>query len=428
VTRLRARTEADGDVEEAYDPFRAGLWPELLKHAPGAPAPAPGAEASEQSDAEPEERWTRKHPFAARLLGKNRLNRPGSDQEVRHIVLSLAGSGLRYEPGDALGVWPRNPPELVEALLSLSALPADAPVELAGVPLTLREALASRLEIAKLNAATAIRFAAKSRDAELQALVQPERTRELESYLYGRDALDLLEREPAAIGDAQALAELFPPLVPRLYSIASSPSAHPQEVHLTASVVRHARDGRPRGGVASTDLADRIGVGETVPVYVHRNTRFRLPADPGTPLVMIGPGTGIAPFRSFLWHRKAHRYTGRTWLFFGDRHARCDFLYQRELEAFVDDGTLVRLDTAFSPDQERKICFQQRILEFGAELWRWIEGGAIVYVCGDATHMTKDVDAALRRVFVEHGRLSDAKAQLELRMLAASGRYLRDVY
>jgi sulfite reductase (NADPH) flavoprotein alpha-component len=401
---------------------------ELLKHAPGAPAPRPDPAASEPGDDEPEERSTRKHPFAARLLGKNRLNRPGSDKEVRHIVLSLAGSGLHYEPGDALGVWPRNPPELVEALLSLCTLSADAPVEVAGVSLTLREALASRLEIAKLNAATAIRFAAKSHDAELQALVQPERTGELESYLYGRDALDLLAREPAAIGDAQALAELFPPLAPRLYSIASSPSAHPQEVHLTASVVRHARDGRSRGGAASTDLADRIGVDETVPVYVYRNTRFRLPADPGTPLVMIGPGTGIAPFRSFLWHRKAHGHTGRTWLFFGDRHARYDFLYQRELEAFVDDGTLVRLDTAFSPGQEKKICFQQRILDSGAELWRWIEGGAIVYVCGDATHMTKDVDAALRRVFVEHGRLSDAKAQLELRTLAASGRYLRDVY
>ena len=288
-------------------------------------------------------------------------------------------------------------------------LPADSPVELSGGSLTLREALSTRLEIAKLNAATAIRFSALADDAELLALVQPERAADLESYLYGRDALDLLARKPAAIGDAQALANLFPLLTPRLYSIASSLAAHPQEVHLTASVVRHARDGRPRGGVASTDFADRIDIDQTVPVYVHRNTRFRLPADPGTPIVMIGPGTGIAPFRSFLWHRKAHGYTGRTWLFFGDRHAHSDFLYQQELEAFIDDGTLVRLDTAFSRDQHEKVYVQHRILQAGAELWSWIADGAVIYVCGDATHMAKDVDAALRRLFVEHGRLSDAK-------------------
>ncbi|MDQ2733604.1 MAG: flavodoxin domain-containing protein, partial [Pseudomonadota bacterium] len=425
ATRLIDRGEADNDVEDAFAAFRSGLWPQLHRQSPGTAVLAPVIEADED---EVEERWTRKRPFAARFLRKDALTRGGSDKEVRHIVLSLAGSELHYEPGDALGVWPRNAPALVDGLLSLCALSGDSPVELSGDALTLREALSTRLEIAKLNAATAIRFSALADDAELQSLVEPEQATELESYLYGRDALDLLSRKPAAIADAQTLANLFPPLTPRLYSIASSLSAHPQEVHLTASVVRHARDGRQRGGVASTDLADRIGIDDTLPVYVHRNTRFRLPAYPGTPLVMIGPGTGIAPFRSFLWHRKAHGFTGRTWLFFGDRHARSDFLYQKELESFVDDGTLVRLDTAFSRDQKGKIYVQHRILQAGAELWRWIADGAVLYVCGDATHMAKDVDAALRRLFVEHGRLSEANAQLELRALAASGRYVRDVY
>ncbi len=429
ATRLVDRAEADNDVEAAFDAFRASLWSRLAEERPGAaPLEAAATLVENEEDDEAEERWTRKSPFTARLLHKDALTRGASDKEVRHIVLSLAGSGLHYEPGDALGVWPSNAPALVDGLLSLCALAGDSAVELSGGSLTLREALGSRLEIAKLNAATAIRFAALADDAQLQLLVQPERAADLESYLYGRDALDLLARKPAAIADAQALANLFPLLTPRLYSIASSLSAHPQEVHLTASVVRHARDGRARGGVASTDLADRIGIDGTVPVYVHRNTRFRLPADPGTPIVMIGPGTGIAPFRSFLWHRKAHGYTGRTWLFFGDRHARSDFLYQKELEAFVDDGTLVRLDTAFSRDQKEKVYVQHRILHAGAELWRWIADGAVLYVCGDATHMAKDVDAALRRLFVEHGRLSEAQAQLELRALAASGRYVRDVY
>jgi sulfite reductase (NADPH) flavoprotein alpha-component len=429
ATRLVDRAEADNDVEAAFDAFRASLWPRLAEQRPAAASlEAASTAAQAEEDDEAEERWTRKNPFAARLLHKDALTRDGSDKEVRHIVLSLAGSDLHYEPGDALGVWPRNAPALVDALLSLCALPADSPVELSGGSLTLREALSTRLEIAKLNAATAIRFSALADDAELLALVEPGRAADLESYLYGRDALDLLARKPAAIGDAQALANLFPLLTPRLYSIASSLAAHPQEVHLTASVVRHARDGRPRGGVASTDFADRIDIDQTVPVYVHRNTRFRLPADPGTPIVMIGPGTGIAPFRSFLWQRKAHGYTGRTWLFFGDRHAHSDFLYQQELEAFIDDGTLVRLDTAFSRDQHEKVYVQHRILQAGAELWSWIADGAVIYVCGDATHMAKDVDAALRRLFVEHGRLSDANAQLELRGLAASGRYVRDVY
>ncbi len=428
ATRLLDRVEADTAVDEPFRIFRDRLWPELLKQAPAAQATPSTAVVAEAADDPPEERWSRERPFSAVLRSKQGLTGRGSDKEVRHVVLSLAGSDLHYEPGDALGVWPCNAPELVERILALCALPTDAPVTIGGSVLALGEALSFRLEIAKLGIPTAIKFATLAGDAELQSLLAPDHAAALEAFLFGRDAVDLLARAPRAMADAQALVDLFPPLAPRLYSIASSLAVHPQEVHLTVSVLRHARDGRRRGGVVSTLLADRIDAQDSLPVYVHRNPRFRLPADPGMPLIMIGPGTGIAPFRSFLWHRKAHAYTGRTWLFFGDRRAQSDYLYREELAAFLDDGTLSRLDTCFSRDQEQKVYVQHRMLEAGSELWQWIQDGANIYVCGDATRMAKDVDAALQRIFVEHGGLSAAKAQLELRTLGASGRYLRDVY
>jgi sulfite reductase (NADPH) flavoprotein alpha-component len=347
---------------------------------------------------------------------------------VRHIVLSLSGSALRYEPGDALGVWPRNAPELVQQILTLCTFPPDAAVQCDGATLAVAETLASRREIAKLSIPTAIKFAGLTADPELQALIRPESSTQLEKFLFGRDAADLLARRPHAFADPQSLIDLLPPLTPRLYSICSTLAAHPDQVHLTISVLRYLRDSRERGGVASTDIADRIGVGETIPVYVHRNTRFRLPGDPATPIIMIGPGTGIAPFRGFLHQRKALGLTGRTWLFFGDRRAHCDFLYREELEAFLHDGTLSRLDVAFSRDQQRKNYVQHRMLEAGRELWSWIQDGAHIYVCGDATRMAKDVDAALQRILVDHGAMSEAAAQLELRVFGTSGRYLRDVY
>jgi sulfite reductase (NADPH) flavoprotein alpha-component len=428
ATRLLDRIEADNAVEEPFKTFRERLWPELLKEAPAAGAAASVAETVAGVEDEREERWTRERPFAAPLRSKQVLTGSGSDKEVRHVVLSLAGSDLHYEPGDALGVWPRNAPGLVERMLALCALAADAEVTVAGDVLPVAEALSFRLEIAKLRIPTVIKFAALAGDTALQSLAEPENAAHLEAFLFGRDAVDLLARVPGAIANAQTLIDLFPPLTPRLYSIASSPSAHPQEVHLTVSVVRHARDGRLRGGVASTHIADRIDAEDTIPVYVHRNARFRLPADPGIPLIMIGPGTGIAPFRAFLWHRRAHAYTGRTWLFFGDRRSQSDYLYREELAAFVDAGTLSRLDACFSRDQSRKIYVQHRMLEAGSELWQWIRDGANIYVCGEASRMAKDVDATLQRIFVKHGGLSDAKAQLELRTLGASGRYVRDVY
>jgi sulfite reductase (NADPH) flavoprotein alpha-component len=429
ATRLLDRVEADNSVDEPFKTFRERLWPELSKEAPAVGTIGiPSQTTSDIDDDDRQEHWTRERPFAATLRSKEVLTAVDSEKEVRHIVLSLTGSELHYEPGDALGVWPRNAPELVERVLAICAVAGDSPVTLAGTTLTAREALSSRVEIAKLSMPTVIRFAAIAQDVELQSLVQPERSADLDRYLYGLDAVDLLARMPSAVPDAQALVDLLPALAPRLYSISSSLAAHPHEVHLTVSVVRHTRENRARGGVASTDFADRLDVAGTIPVYVHRNPRFRLPDDPGVPLIMIGPGTGIAPFRSFLWQRRAQHFTGRTWLFFGDRHARTDFLYREELDAFVEDGTLTRLDTAFSRDQQTKIYVQDRMREASLELWQWIQDGASIYVCGDATRMAKDVDAALQQIFIDRGKLTEAKAKLELRTLGATGRYMRDVY
>jgi sulfite reductase (NADPH) flavoprotein alpha-component len=435
ASRLAARVDSDTDVAESFARFRAALWPAVP--APGGlnPSAVPAAASMAESrvvDTDPEDDadagWNRDRPFPALLRSKHILSGAGSAKEVRHVVLSLAGSGLDYAPGDALGVWPRQSPRLVEALLALTELSADTAVLVDDQVLALAEALATRREIARLRASTVIKFAKLSEDAELLALSEPECTADLDAFLHGKDVVDLLQRCPGVVTDARTLVAILPPLAPRLYSISSSPLAFPDEVHLTIATVRFEAAGRARGGIASTCFADLLGTDDPAPVYVHRNARFRLPEDPGTPIIMIGPGTGIAPFRAFLHHRRAQRLTTRSWLFFGDQHERSDYLYRDELEGFVGARELTRLDLAFSRDQGERIYVQKRMLEAGRELWSWIDDGATIYVCGDAERMAKDVDATLRTIMSTYGRRSVAKAQLELREMAAAGRYVRDVY
>jgi len=428
--RLTERIDADGDAEAAFKAFRERLWPVLYAQLP------PGAgtsglvpiEAPMELEPEKPEGFGRHRPFAAEILGKSVLSGAESDKEVRHIVLSLRDSNITYQPGDALGVWPRQSPQLVAAIVEASGISADARVTLDGEDLALSEALATKRELTVLTPPTVIKFANLTKDERLQALVAPERSAELQQFLEGKDIVDLLQCNPRAIDEAQTLVSLLPALKPRLYSICSSQAAFPGEVHLTVAAVRYERGGRWRGGLASTWFADRLQVGRSAAVFVQPNPRFRLPADPGTPVVMIGPGTGIAPFRAFLHQRRAQGLTGRTWLFFGDRHVRSDFLYQAELQSFLQRQELSRLDTAFSRDQPEKIYVQHRMLEAGKELWSWLQDGACIYVCGDASRMARDVDAAWRRILVDQGRRSEAQALLELHQLAAAGRYVRDVY
>lgn len=430
--RLTARIEADGDVEGPFKSFRDTLWRALPaeNRTSLAANPVLGAvETSDEDTPEPNEpRWCRKQPFAAPLLGQHSLCGAGSDKETSHIVLSLKDADLPYEPGDALGVWPRQAPNLVDAVLELSRVAADAAVVIDGEQMVLRDALSRKRELTTLAAATVINYATLASDSTLQSLVQREQSAALKQFLYGKDFVDLLQDYPATIRDAQSLVDLLPPLKPRLYSISSSLAAFPEEVHLTVALVRYECCGRRRGGLASTWFADRVACGDTADIYVHQNPRFRLPSDPGIPIIMIGPGTGVAPFRAFLHHRRKHGFTGRTWLFFGERRAASDFLYRSEFDSFLAGHELSRIDTAFSRDQAQKIYVQQRMLEAGKEIFSWLQDGAVIYVCGDAAHMAKDVDAALQAIIAKHGRRSAAQAQLEMHALAADGRYLRDVY
>jgi sulfite reductase (NADPH) flavoprotein alpha-component len=422
--RLADRIDADGDVDEPFNSFRDALWLTMPAERPAGSAANSAVTAAEEN----EPRWSRKRPFAAQVLGQQLLTAATSDKETRHVVLSLKGADLHYEPGDALGVWPQQARDLVDAVLTLSGASADAPVIIDTVQMVLRDALSLKRDLTTLTAATVIKYSALSADSDLQPLIERDQSAALNKFLYGRDIVDLLHDYPATVHDAQSLVDLLPPLKPRLYSISSSLAAFPEEVHLTIAVVRYEYRGRQRGGLASTWFADRITVGDPAAVYVHQNPRFRLPPDPGTPIIMIGPGTGVAPFRAFLHHRRKHGFTGRTWLFFGERHAECDFLYRSEFESFVAGHELSRIDTAFSRDQQQKIYVQHRMLEAGKEIWSWLQDGAVIYVCGDATHMAKDVDAALQAIIAKHGRRSTAQAQLEMHALAADGRYLRDVY
>jgi len=423
ATRLADRVDCDGDASGPCVAWRDRVLPLAARHA-GVEA-APVAVASIAAEEPAEEPGTRANPVTARLI-ENRLLTAGSDKEVRHIAISLEGSALSYEPGDSLGILADTPPEMVASVLSATGLDGAAKVDVDGVR-PLAEALARHLSIGRLTQPTLIKFAARAKDPELSAVLEPGRAEALAEFLYGRDLIDLLIRYPGVIDSPQTLVAMLPKLASRVYSIASSAKAHPGEVHLTVAAVRYQSHGRARLGIGSTFLADRAAAAP-FGVYVQRAHRFRLPKDGAAPIVMVGPGTGIAPFRAFLEERRASGAQGKSWLFFGDRRAATDYLYRDELDAFRADGTLTRLDTAFSRDQKDKIYVQHRMRESAAELWRWLKDGAHFYVCGDATHMAKDVDRALKSIVARQGRMSEAQAQLEVEQLIADGRYLRDVY
>lgn len=373
--------------------------------------------------------WTRKNPFSAAVLANQRLTARDSTKDVRHIELALEGSNIRYEPGDALGVVPRNDAAEVDALLGALRFDAEAPVVADARSVSLREALLERLDIGLLTTGVIERYAAATASEALAGLLRPERHEELQRYLHGRHLIDLVSEQPPDGLDATAFMSLLRPLAPRLYSIASSQRATPDEAHLTVSLVAYESLGRRRRGVVSGALAG-LGTeeGSTAPVYLHRNPNFRLPADPEAALVMIGPGTGVAPFRGFLAEREALGARGRNWLFFGDRCFESDFLYQVDWLEWRKRGLLSRIDVAFSRDQAEKVYVQQRLRERGAELWSWLEEGAHLYVCGDATHMAPDVHAALLDVARRHGGRSEEEAEEYLLGLQRERRYQRDVY
>jgi len=364
--------------------------------------------------------YSRANPFSAELVVDQPITGPGSGKDVRHIELDLEGSGLTYLPGDSLGVVPRNPPQLVEALLDAVKLDGTSNVLVDGEQVELAAALAGHKEITVVSRPL-LEKVAPQHDALQQVLADRDR---LTEFFNTRQVIDLFADYPVD-WSAQELVDSLRRLTPRLYSIASSPDANPGEAHLTVAVVRYEQFGRPHWGSASTFLT--AGTKE-VPVYVEANDRFRLPADGETPVVMIGAGTGVAPYRAFVEHRRELGHNGDNWLIFGERNFSSDFLYQLEWLRYRKDGTLTRMDVAFSRDQQEKIYVQHRMKEQGQHLYDWLERGAHLYVCGDATRMAGDVHQALLEVIEEQGAMTAERAAEYVSALKAARRYQRDVY
>ena len=421
ATRLAQRVDCDIDYEEPAAAWSQALVEELaadlavsssLAAAPVASAPAPIVH-------------DKKNPFPATVLENIRIVGRHSSKETRHVELDLSGSGLTYQPGDALGFVGTNDPRTVEQLIEASGLAADAPVTVKSATLPLAEALASNFEITIGSPRFIEQWAKLSDAAELRSLAQgvaADRVRFLEQ----NHIVDIVRRFPVTGVEPAALLAGLRPLQPRLYSLASSQAAVGDEAHLTVAPVRYELHGSERGGVASTQIADRLDMGATVPVYIQENTHFRLPPD-DVPIIMIGPGTGVAPFRAFLQEREVRAAAGPSWLFFGERNFRSDFLYQTEWQQWLKDGVLTRLDVAFSRDSADKVYVQHRMLEQSRELYSWLEQGAHLYVCGDEKAMAHDVHDALIRLIGLEGDLSWEEAEDYLRRMAEH-RYQKDVY
>lgn len=389
---------------------------------------------SAQNDASP---YSKTHPFLARISENRLLNQEGSAKETRHFVVDIVGSGLTYTVGDSLGVFATNRIEEVEELLEVLGATGDELVSPKMLkleqPITLREALTSRLALAGPTPLLLKTLVTKATDPaekiKLEELVAPDNAEALKPWLEQRHYIDILNEFSSAKLTPAELVDLQRKLMPRLYSIASSPRVSPQGVHLTVAVVRYETNDRHRVGVCSTFMADRVQVNETpVPVFVS-NSHFGLPEDhAGTDIIMVGPGTGIAPFRAFVQERAGQGGTGRNWIFFGDQHEATDFLYADEWKDYVASGDVHKLDLAWSRDQAEKVYVQDKMRVSGAELWAWLQTGAIFYVCGDAKRMAKDVDQALHDIVAEHGEMSMDEAVAYVKQLKKDKRYQRDVY
>lgn len=420
--RIFERADCDVDFDDTFAAWLDGAMGALVKAA----KPTSRASTTPPASAIEPTQYSRKNPYPAQLKERILLNGQGSAKETIHLEFDLEGSGLNYTVGDSLAVVPHNAPDVVEAVVDASGLDSAVEIELKGENFTLLEALTSQLDLTALSKPVLNRYNEIAQSKKLDALINDKEA--LLEFIEGRDLADLLAAYPAKELNAQALVECLRKLPPRLYSIASSLKAHDEEVHLTVGVVRYDSHGRTRKGVCSTFLAERIQPGETAGVYVTPNKNFKLPDDPETPIIMVGPGTGIAPFRAFIEERAATGAKGKNWLFFGDQHYQTDFLYQLEWQDYLKDGLLTQLDVAFSRDQPHKVYVQDRMREHSKSLFEWLENGAFFYVCGDAARMAHDVDQALHEIIASEGNLSEAAASEYVKALKNDKRYLRDVY
>lgn len=439
--RLCDRINCDVDLDEPFAKWKASLYASLddlvaarpARTAPSSsivtvlPASIPSEPDEEELIATPTP--TRDNPFFAPLVDKRSLTLDVSSKLTMHMAFNISDSNVVYEAGDACGVIPQNDVRLVHEILYTLNFSGQIPVQLpkAGST-TLHDALLNHLQITRLTRKMIEAYATIGRCQTLFSLLIPEQQSHLEKYTYDRGLIDLIHDYPGVLHDPADLVAMLPKLAPRLYSISSSPVAHAGEIHTTVAVVRYRSHDRERGGVCSTLLADRTFTGETLPIYIQPNKRFRLPSNPDAPVIMIGPGTGIAPFRAFLHERRVLGSTGRNWLFFGERSAATDFLYREELEAMQRDRHLTRLDLAFSRDQDRKVYVQDRMLEQAPLFWSWLQDGASIYVCGDASRMAKDVDATLHTIVEQHGHMDHEAAVEFVQTIKDQHRYHRDVY
>ena len=423
--RLLDRVDADVEYQTAASEWRARIV-EILKARVPTESPAQAAVTAtgvvNEVFSSP---YTKEEPLVATLAVNQKITGRDSEKDVRHIEIDLGDSGLRYQPGDALGVWYQNDPALVRELIELLWLKGDEPVTVDGKTLPLSDALEWHFELTVNTASIVENYAKLSRSETLMPMVGDKAR--LQHYAATTPIVDMV-RFSAAQLDAEALISLLRPLTPRLYSIASSQAEVESEVHVTVGVVRYDVEGRARTGGASGFLADRVEEDGEIRVFIEHNDNFRLPANPETPVIMIGPGTGIAPFRAFMQQRAADEAPGKNWLIFGNPHFTEDFLYQVEWQRYVKEGVLNRIDLAWSRDQKEKIYVQDKLREQGAELWRWINEGAHIYVCGDATRMARDVEQALLEVIAEFGGMDTETADEYLSELRVERRYQRDVY
>lgn len=422
AARVSTRQDCDVDYEENYASW---LESSLKALAPASAAPV----AFVAPAAAPATEYGKKKPFPAETIDTVVLNGEGSSKETLHLEFSLAGSGLSYEPGDALAVLPVNAPDVVKAIIQAAKLTGNEEVEVKNVGRKLlADALREDYDITAISRAVLTKLAEALNSTVLRGLLAEDSKDRLKEYSAGREIIDaIVDFAPNGLS-AEALTGIFRKLPPRLYSIASSPLAHADEVHLTVAAVRYETHNRQRKGVCSTYLADLVKSGDPVQVFVQPNKNFRLPADPATPVIMVGPGTGVAPFRAFVEHRAATGGGGKNWLFFGDQHYTYDFLYQLEWQDFLKDGALTRLDVAFSRDQPEKVYVQDRMIAQAKDLYQWLEEGAHFYVCGDANRMANDVHQALVTVVENQAGISREAAEAYVEDLKKTKRYQRDVY
>jgi len=425
ATRITDRVDCDvdydADVAAWFDTITHQVKDELSAKSSQSVIPSlnvhPSAAVASQ--------YTKKLPYTATLLESQKITGRDSVKDIRHIEISLENSGIQYRPGDALGVWFKNDINLVDELTTLLGLQGDTSVNWSGDDYNFNDALINKLELTQSYPTFVTKYAKYANNIELNALLDDKSV--LREYLSQRQIIDVVRQYPAKL-NAQQFVDTLRMITPRLYSIASSQAEVEDEVHLTVALVEYDAHGYAHQGGASSFLSTRLDEGGEVNVFVEKNDNFRLPDDGNTPVIMIGPGTGIAPFRAFMQQREAEEASGENWLFFGNPNYTQDFLYQTEWQRFVKDGVLNKVSLAFSRDQEQKVYVQHRMLEQGAEIYQWLEQGAHIYVCGDANHMAKDVQDALVQIVIAHGAKSDEQAEQYISDLRRAKRYQKDVY